>query len=236
LIAAAACARALLETAAAFWCDARELAVIWSRVKQTATPNSALANYRDLAAWLWSTQYAGKFDKGLADLAKTWVVRTNVIGQVDKLSKAIPHRQVQDSYQYLCNTVHPSIGATFAMSSTMLTHRTGTHAYIWYAPKPIRHDDGGVEIAETMIPEAIVRSAVTAVRVLAKTLDESLRVVDDIALTTRAPRMAAFSYWRNVDVTTPKQLCPCRSGQLARKCPHHWGDPAPTICEKFDQA
>jgi hypothetical protein len=61
----------------------------------------------------------------------------------------------------------------------------------------------------------------------------TLRIVDDVALTTGAPTMASFSYWRMVSQKSRDAPCPCRSGKKAKRCSHTWADEPPLVTERF---
>jgi hypothetical protein len=87
-------------------------------------------------------------------------------------------------------------------------------------------------VAET-IETALVRSASLAVDVLTRTLDDALKIIDDVALTTGAPRMASFSYWRKLTQKGQNSLCPCRSGRKVKHCLHRWSDDPPEVVERF---
>jgi len=151
-------------------------------------------------------------------MAKAWssLTRANVIGKIDKLAKALPNVELQKHYQWLCNTVHPSAGGTFAFSSPIMMHDAKTHAYVWHHSAPLSTSDGSKQSAERNVQEAVVTAAVTAVTVLKQTLDDALRIIDDVALTAKAPKMACFEYWRRVQVTTRKQMCPADLARLRR--------------------
>jgi hypothetical protein len=97
---------------------------------------------------------------------------------------------------------------------------------------PITATDTGILITDT----AIARTAILAVDVLEKSLDDALKVIDDIGLTTKAPLMASFAYWRNLVAKREARnaSCPCRSGRKVRRCLHRWTDPAPSVVERFD--
>ena len=86
----------------------------------------------------------------------------------------------------------------------------------------------------TTIQEAMVRAATLAIDVLEKTLDDALRIVDDIGLTTKAPTMANFDYWRNITAAQGNALCPCRSGKKTKHCLHRWTDPVPSVVSIFE--
>jgi hypothetical protein len=210
VISAAACSRALLETSAAFWCEAKELAGIWSEIKlRGITTESALNDWRDLSNWVWETTCGAKFNSLAPDLAKQWanLPRINVLTYIEKLAKSCPDMDLQTHYQWLCNTVHPSCGGTFAMSTPIVSHTSSTHAFAWFAPFPTHTESTKGKASERRVQEAIAKSAIVAMRVMVQTLDDSLRVIDDLGLTTGAPKMATFHYWRRLQVTK-KQLCP----------------------------
>jgi hypothetical protein len=235
-ISAAACSRALLETAAALWCDARDLAQLWCEKKlRGISMKTAWQDRYDLNNWIWHTVYGAKFDSRAPNLAKGWanLSRTNVLGHVEKLAKSLPTLDLQTHYQWLCNTVHPSCGGTFAMSSPLVSHVSDTHAFAWYAPFLTHLRTRGEQVSERHIQEAIVVTAIAAARIVVQSLDDSLRIIDDIGLTTGAPKMATFNYWRRLQVTTRKQLCPCRSGLTFEKCHHRWGEPTTPITAGF---
>ena len=69
---------------------------------------------------------------------------------------------------------------------------------------------------EATIQTALARAATLAVDVLEKTLDDALKIIDDIGLTTKAPTMANFDYWRNLVQKQGNALCPvARGGRLS---------------------
>lgn len=235
-ISAAACSRSLLETTAAFWCDARKLTAMWREMKRRGiTDKSAWQDRHDLNIWMWRTTYGSKFDDRVPDLARAseWLSRTNVMGFIDKLHESLPNMDLHTHYQWLCNTVHPSCGGTFAMSTPHVNHVSNTHAFVWFAPFPTRIESGGKDVSQRCIQEAIATASIIAVRVAVQALDDSIRVIDDFGLTTGAPKIATFEYWRKLEVKTRKQLCPCRSGLTFEKCGHRWGEPAASITSSF---
>jgi hypothetical protein len=140
---------------------------------------------------------------------------------------------VQRDYQLLCNVVHPSVGNMLAFTAPMVAHKTETVAFQYVAPFGIHFARDGQKHAETTIVEALARSAVLAVAVLRETLDVTLRIVDDVALTTEAPTMASFRYWRMVTQKSRNVPCPCRSGKKAKSCRHAWSEPPPQVAERF---
>ncbi len=235
IVPAAACARSLLETAAAFWIESRKLGELWREVKvETAQQGPKLKHWHDLTMQIWLMMWGAKFDNKVPDLAKTYELfpRSNILGQIEKLHRATSD-SVQRDYQWLCNAVHPSIGSMLTFAAPMMIHETGTHGFQFVAPFSTHIEGNGETAAEITVDEAVARSATLAVTVLLQTLDVTLRIVDDVALTTGAPMMASFKYWRMVSQKSRNSLCPCRSGRKAKNCPHGWAEEPPRVPERF---
>jgi hypothetical protein len=236
IVSAAACARSLLETAAAFGVDARKLSEAWRAVKaDTAENGPKLKHWQDLTVQIWLMMWGAKFDDKVPDLARAYKLlpRTNVLGLIEKLQRATDDT-VQRDYQWLSNAAHPSIGGMLAFAAPMMRHDTGTHAFQFVAPLATRIESSrGIIYTEKTIDAAIARSATLAVIVLLETLDVALRIVDDVALTTGAPAMASFTYWRMVSQEARNALCPCRSGRKAKHCRHKWAEEPPRVTDQF---
>jgi hypothetical protein len=115
-----------------------------------------------------------------------------------------------------------------------MAHDTRTHAFQFVAPFATLIEGGGRIDMEITIDKALARSAVLAVAVLLDTLDAALRIIDDIALTTGAPTMASFSYWRMVSQKSRNASCPCRSGKKAKNCSHRWAEEPPQVAQRFN--
>jgi hypothetical protein len=75
------------------------------------------ANGPSLQLWdkfireIYKMMWGAKFDRNVPELAKRWAVfpRTNILSHIEKLARATKE-PVQEDYQWLCNTVHPSVG------------------------------------------------------------------------------------------------------------------------------
>ncbi len=151
VIAAAACVRPLVETAAAMWVDGQALAKAWDELKRGGLPMANPdANHRQIQLLRALTQVlmGGKFDDRAPDLKRTWarVERTNVLGRIEKLARVAPG-DLQGDYQWLCNTVHPSLGNYLAFSAPPFIHETQTHIVQWFASRSI-HVQGPGGVAE----------------------------------------------------------------------------------------
>lgn len=237
-VAAAACARPLIETAAAFWVDGGRLVTAWDQIKRAGKPLSpaeAIGRTVKITELLYEITMGGKFDHripGLEELGQRYK-RSNVLGQIDKLAKALGSNNLQADYQWLCNTVHPSVGNTYSFSASPAMHKSGTHFLTSFAGRPREIEIRGNMEWEQTVLRATARGATSALMVLHTCFEATLRTVDDVALTTGAPRIARHPYWRNLRVPGRNHLCPCRSGMKVKRCKHDWGDPAPVFPSTF---
>jgi hypothetical protein len=237
IIPAAACARSLVETAASIWIDSGKLRKIWSDTKIDCAANGPSPRQWEIFnIEIYKMLWAAKFDSKVPDLEKSFgrLHRTNVLTLVDKLARCTDY-PLHEDYQWLCNAVHPSIGGMLTFTSPFMKHPTGTHLFQFVCEAPTHNWNSRTDVRTDVrtIQDAIARAAVLAVEVLERTLDDALRLVDDVGLTTEAPSMASFDYWRNVVSQRGSASCPCRSGRNAKDCLHRWTDPAPTIVEQF---
>lgn len=126
-------------------------------------------------------------------------------------------------YQWLCNVVHPSVGNYFAFSSPAFIHDSQTHMKVWFSGTPLETlaTTGGERRRVGLIETALSRAGARAAQVVLATADDTLRVLDDVALTTKAPRIATYEYWRNTTVIDAQGHCPCRSGKRGYRCDQH---------------
>ena len=171
----------------------------------------------------------------MPELAERWskLPRPNILTQIEKLGRATKE-PVQKDYQWLCNAVHPSVGGMLTFAAPSLEHDTGTHAFQYVCAKPNHIESSSKQqCREQTVQQALASATTFAVRILEKTLDDALRIIDDVGLTTGAPRMANFEYWRNVIQGQPSSPCPCRSGKKVKDCHHRWTDQVPDVIDRF---
>jgi hypothetical protein len=237
VVASAACVRPLVETAASFWVDASKIISAWDEIKRHGPPTrdaDAFKGRTGMMVPLNEATWGSKFDDRAPDLKELWgrVQRSNVLGQVEKLSKHAP--SLQGDYQWLCNTVHPSLGNTLAFSAPPLRHETKTHLLTGFAGRPVHIEDSSGVHAERSLQTSTARAAAVALAVLRISLDSALRSIDDVALVTGAPAISPEQYWRNLTVPARNDPCPCRSGLKAKRCSHSWGSPAPEFPTSFE--
>lgn len=238
LIGAAACVRPLVETAASAWVDWANLAKAWSNLKLSGEPGgeTSMGFRTSILSVINTATWGSKFDERAPELNASWghIPRVNVLNHVDKLSKVVGGN-FQNDYQWLCNTVHPSIGNTLAFVSPLMVHETRTHAKSWMSPQllQVTSTDSQRVAVERTVHDAIACAATVALRVLFATLDSGLRVVDDLALTSGASNLNPDAYWRKLIDVGRNERCPCRSGRKRKSCRHVWGEAGPDIPRSF---
>jgi hypothetical protein len=225
VIAAAACARSLLETAAAARYDTRRLMDYWSECRRFAptlgrpVPTTA---YRALHDYLLEMMFGGKF-KG--DLPDDWAAlfeapfsRVNVQTCLDHLARDLP--DTRHWYDSLCNAVHPSVASTVVFMDRVEDPAWG-ETRVWFNAAGLGRSISGAGEGSTV--RAIISSSAAALEVATEALDAGLRQIDDICLTTRIGDYRTASHWRCVQRPSRNDSCPCRSGRKAKHCSHEWG-------------
>ncbi len=232
----AALVRPLVETSAAFFCDARKLADVWAEVKATGQPGpgnpgtvgrARLMEVLDEITWGAKFDAAGIPDDGLRRLPS----RTNVLTQIKHLSRATDER-LRPDYQWLCNTVHPSVGTTMMYAAPAMRH-VATHSHYtrtWSdSAVGIYNFRTGEFTRDESVEYATANAAIIALESFSVTWDAAVRVVDDFALTIRCGELIKDDYWRKIVATKRNEPCPCRSGLKAKKCPHDWDASPPAF-------
>lgn len=228
LIAAAACVRPLVETAAAARADGEKLTAAWQEVKERGKPKAAheyLTLRQVIMKELHQIMHGAIFNEKTApELHAVYGTnkRTNVLNAIEKLEKTSPGIQVD--YQWLCNTVHPSVGTLMAFDHGVAVRADvlETHRMHVLSVAPARDEQGRVANVEQTVREVIPRAAIVALRSLHATMDALLSTFDDIALTTEATSLSTEDYWRRITPGTRNEKCPCRSGKKTKDCQHDW--------------
>lgn len=234
VVAAACCARALLETTAQFWADAERFRDAWDTAKSSGPPEpeAAFQSREPLANLLNEVHYGAKFDEKAPDAQEAFgrTKRANALSSVKRFADRTPG-DIQTDYQWLCNVVHPSIGAALVYSTYPHVHNSGTHSIRLFSNGPVQ--SGTTPTNPEDIARILARTSTVALEALVPTAAQILRVIDDIGLTTEVPKHATFDYWRAVTRPGPNAPCPCRSGLKSKRCRHEWGDSAPDVPRTF---
>src|SRR5258708_16042171 len=186
------CARSLVESAAALYADTLRLSRIWSACK-SEHPSLARplpAAFSELRAWTYEVIGAGRFDaEGATKTVAERVKRVNVKTHIQKLAK-LGFPDLIEDYDWLCNTVHPSLGATFAFSGEGLERVPRTEVLVSFGGHPAASFPD--RELDTTIANIIQRDSAVALRVTTVALDRARRVIEDLVLTTHAPPLANF--------------------------------------------
>jgi hypothetical protein len=228
LLVAAACTRSLVEAAAALYSDTKKFADVWDACKTTGPSYEypVPPEFSKLREWCYEVLAGGRFDTdSWAKATAERVKRTSVKTHVDKLAK-LGATHVLEDYDWLCNTVHPSMGACFAFTGPYVEREPKIEALITWAQYP-RHSFPANDLIDVTIADVIRRASTLALRVARVSLDWALRIIDDIGLTTKAPDLARFESWRQLPAVRRNEACPCRSGRKAKDCLHEWHRPGP---------
>ena len=219
-------ARALLEEAGSLADEARKLADGWKAAK--AAPSDPLKRpkaVRDALAPVLLKAGFGSRIKGSPENLQA----TGVTTLINKLAKLSGDDRIPNWYDWLSDAAHPAAGARIAFASPPITDGSKAMMLRWYARSPLLlHNGAGRETLEPTIAFAVADALVASGSVIADVLDQSLAVVDDMGLTTRAATLTQRSYWRNLSPVRGKRACPCGRGP-ASACKHRWGESAPTV-------
>jgi len=229
LVAAASCSRSLVETAATLLMDEGEVRQRWSECRRFApTLAHPLPSdpYRKLHDYVAEMMFGGKFreelPRDIAVLMSTPPTRKSVQTPMDRLAKR--DARIASAYELLCNTVHPSVGGVLSYVSGFRAAGPGENQVEFRRDAAL----AAVESGESSLVDAIEVGIIAGVHWSTRALDDALRVCDDIALTTRAPRWARTPYWRATVPSDRNAPCSCRSGRKTKACEHQWGvDPYP---------
>lgn len=230
ILAAASCARALLETAAAFCDDAENVQSVWDKIKRTPTFGSAgklVTNRSELTNLLLSLQLGAKFKETQLP-AFDGKDRAHVMGGLKRLARARPDDDVWSSYEWLCNAVHPSVGTTLVRGANVQTHASQFFSRMMIAHSPPDEQPMGSS-GVGLISDAIELASATALEVLAVAMPATLVVIDDVGLTSGACAVADFHYWRRITPSERNEMCVCGSGKKTKRCGHDWGQPSPAL-------
>jgi len=213
VIPAAACARALLEGVAAFVEESEQLLDHWTDFKKGGRPSlDDVQRFRDrfLPALLQARFGSRIGERDGTPMFPAQLKRTNVMTLLDKFAKRVGP-DLMDTYDWLCDAVHPSFGFGTAYIATQGTHKTGATI----AADLARRTDE----AKTRIPkiDATVACAAADAMILslAALVPQARMVrwfVEDMALTSGL-----------AGVGSPQSPCACGSGVASNSCLHAWG-------------
>jgi hypothetical protein len=185
LIVAGVLIRSLLETSAAFAGDVIRLEAAWSSCRgqgpTLASPvPPGFSEIRKLTAELIGGGKQFKSDD-LTPISERKNVQTSIDGLYKKNIA-----DVRVEYDWLCSIAHPSLGEAFTFAGPGEARRGQLLSQFGRRPLEAFEDDDHVD---TTVRSHIDQAAVTSLNAFVEFLDRAIRLIDDIALTTNAPRL-----------------------------------------------
>jgi hypothetical protein len=222
---AAACARSLLETAAAARYDVNRWTTMWRECRRYAptagevVPSSLyqpLHNY--VVEVLVGGRFEGEMPLDVRLLAAEPIKRTNIKTCIDHLAKSEP--SAWKLYEVLCNAVHPSVASTITFMQSVEAVALG-ESHNRFVREGVGVSGLSGQTVSTLT--ATFEAVELAMQVLQQSLDDALRAMDDICLTSRIGDYKAATHWRSIRSAVRNDRCPCRSGRKSKDCPHQWG-------------
>jgi hypothetical protein len=229
LTTAAMVARALVETASAFYFECNSLIEQWESLKgnPVQTDSDALKIrhqlYNESRQFAWASRIPA-IEKMSPELK-----RKNVVTFVEKAGKKLGRENLKEEYDVLCDAVHPSWGASecFWIESgqaidlpQQLRVLLSFEAIGQIDVKDINPIRPGSSLTGVIFP-----SGTWAIDTLTTSLKKFDRLCKDLCLTAHIYRFHNLHYWGIVHPTSNYEPCACGSGRKTRFCRHEFGDP-----------
>ncbi|MEU8200436.1 SEC-C domain-containing protein [Streptosporangium sp. NPDC049046] len=226
ILPAAACARSLLEGAAAFSCESRDMIGDWDGFKRGGTPTlDTIRNFAEpFGQRLARVQFGSRLDESVE--TKPPIQSTNAITYVRRLTKKRPSDKIYDAYEWLCDAVHPSFGGMTVFVANQAQHFTDTHRLTQIARNPLTHPSYEPVIEPTVAIATADAIAVAADEIAARSA-EMKWLIDDIGLTTKVASTSRLPDHVGAQPEPRRNdRCPCGSGRKYKSCGlHRWGEP-----------
>jgi len=225
-------ARAVIEEAGCLADEAIKLTSAWSTAKSISAVGftRALAVRESLIPMINQAAFGSRLKR-----SPTKAQATNVLTYVKKLASATKNEQYAKWYDWLSDAAHPAFGARIALGASPLAHESGAVVVRYYARSPMHLESASGEKID--LPSTIALDAadatIAAGTVICSLLQQALRVVDDVGLTTAASTYTTRQYWRDFKPVRGSRQCPCGRGKWGQ-CGHRWGSPAPNVVIRPD--
>jgi hypothetical protein len=226
VLVAAACARSLLEGAAHLAEEVPQLIEMWDDFKRSGSPTVESLNgfVQKLNQRLTTLQYASRVGQGQGRPPK--IQSTNAITYIQKLAKRRTDFEVVDTYEWLCDAVHPSFGSGTTYCAVHLRDNAGSHILEHYARYPLRPLLSRREKLEPIVAQKAADAVILATDVLDQELGHARWVLDDVGLTTEVAETLLLDFpLAHHPLPERNSRCPCGSGRKSKRCVHRWGQP-----------
>jgi hypothetical protein len=223
---AAILARAIIEEVGCLLYEAKAISEIWSNFKQR--PAGDPAGIRNGLNPLLTDFLVGQ--RGVKELGTSEAI--NVMTYVDKLEKESGLKGLRDhNYAWLSNIAHPAVGSRIAYIGPILSYPFNAMSLRRVTKQPRDVDakgNDGTEQPGYFLARMAADTLVTVGEIGCLLLTQSLRLVDDFGLTTKAYRFTDQPYWRKLRHLSSQRECPCGCGKWKGN-QHQWGKPTPPI-------
>jgi hypothetical protein len=189
---------------------------MWDEFKRSGHPTPETLNdfTRTLNKRITSLHYASRVGQGQGRPPQ--IQSKNVMTYIEKLAKRTTGFDVMDTYEWLCDAVHPSFGSWTTYS-------------VVRARDPARHPMRPVVSNPRTVEPTVAQKAADAVILASELLDQDLAharwVLDDVGLTTEIADSLRLDFPLAVHRPERNSPCPCGSGRKFKRCVHRWGQP-----------
>ncbi|WJR32504.1 SEC-C metal-binding domain-containing protein [Mycobacteroides immunogenum] len=224
VVTAAACARSLLEGAAYMADELPALASMWDGFKRQGNPSIESLNsfVQELNTRVTTLQYASRIGQSQKQSGR--VQSKNVLTYIQKLSRRETATDVMDTYEWLCDAVHPSFGSASTYIAASLRDNANTHVFERYERHPL---NTLVTMSQGLHPHVAQNAAdavVLASAILCEDLAEARWVVEDLCLTADIAKALKLKATLAHPMPERNARCPCGSGRKFKRCVHRWGE------------
>jgi hypothetical protein len=224
VLTAAACARSLLEGAAYMADELPTLVNMWDGFKRQGYPSVESLNsfVQELNTRVTTLQYASRVGQSQKQPGR--VKSKNVLTYIQKLSRREPAIDVMDTYEWLCDAVHPSFGSATTYIAASLRDSANTHILERYERHPLNTLVTMSRGLHPHVAENAADAVVLASAILCEDLAGARWVVEDLCLTADIAK--ALKLRTKLAHPRPQRnaRCPCGSGRKFKRCVHQWGE------------
>lgn len=223
---AAASARALVETASAWFIESAEILELWKSVKEKKVTELAdIADARNVLYKSITQMTVGTRLESVIKVNKNFQ-RTNILTLIKKAAKQLDRQDIWEKYEALCDSVHPSWG-----SSECFWQEVGVNEELGQMRVLLNKYCAG-ELGNPSSPPikpgsglgiTILESSSWACDRLSTDLSKFHQMCADICLTCRIYELPDLDYWNVIRPTNLYDSCACGSAKKTRFCNHEFG-------------
>lgn len=223
---AASAARALVETACAWFVESRELHDTWNSVasRPIEDANGLLQARKELMASVTQV-FAGTRLPHVLKSSKAFQ-RINVLTHIKRAAKVLERPDLIEQYDELCDAVHPSWGSAECFWAEAGIDAARSQSRILLSR--LTAGQPGDPSQQPLIPGSglgitVLLAATWACERLTTDLERFELLCRDVCLTCRIHTLPELDYWKVVKPTGLHEACACGSGNESRICVHSFG-------------